>query len=355
VTAARPILLCLLLLLAWLVPACVEVAVDPAPAADKAAPREAPAKPAEPTEPKPAEPNAAAPGPAAQPFEVREPVAPAPASFELLEAGAEPRAAITIRAQAGDRSVVRIGLAMDVAMRVGTSDVPKTTLPRLEVDVAAEVAKVTDATIEVELRVVDVRTDATAVASQRVTSAIEATVAALKTSTGTLVLATDGRVQSISLSSGADAIESKAAGLDHALVELLPAWPREPVGVGARWKLVQPVFRGGVTLQRTSEFHLVAVQDGALELEVHSTHVAVVGGDTSTGGARIEAQSDRSRDLAGACPHRSLIHPTRARIFESGPRDRVVTCGPWIDGAGAMEIRVSRGPNSARKRRAFSR
>jgi hypothetical protein len=312
--------------LALFVPACVEVAVDRAPAPGKGASRagaEAKREPSvrepsvrEPSVPEPAaRPVAPAPVPdaprAAAQFEVREPVTPAPASFELLDAGAEPRAAIVLGAKQGDRMVVRIGLALQVAMKLGTNDVPKTTLPPLEVGVSAEVMKVGDA-IEVELRVVDVRIDDAAVASERVKSAVEATVEALRTSTGSLVLARDGRVQSISMSSGHDAIESKAAGLDHALVELLPAFPTEPVGVGARWKLVQPVVRGGVTLQRTSEFRLVANRDGRLELEVDATHVAVTGGDASTGATRIDAQSGVARGRIVVVPRDVL--PTTAEI-----------------------------------------
>jgi len=312
VTAVRPILWWLGLSFALFMPACIEVAVDQAPAPAKAAPSQPAPAPALTPETKiaPREPVASATPPGQ--FEIREPVAPAPASFELLDAGAEPRAAITIAATRGDRIVMRIGLAMAVAMKVGTTDVPKATLPRLEVDVAAEVTKVGDAGIEVELRVVEVRTDDAVVASERVKSAVQTTVEALRASTGTLVLARDGRVQSIAMSSGGDAIESKAAGLDHALVELLPAWPPEPVGVGARWKLVQPIVRGGVTLQRTSEFRLVATRAGALELEVDSTHVAVTGADASAGATRIEAQSGEARGRIVVAPRDVL--PTTAEI-----------------------------------------
>ncbi|HET6583964.1 MAG TPA: hypothetical protein VFG69_10955, partial [Nannocystaceae bacterium] len=255
---------------------------------------------------KPALPKREVPEAAAGRFEVREPVEPVAASLELLAAGDEPRRAITVAAKRGDRVVLRIGLAMDVAMKIGTSEVPKTTLPRVEVDLAAEVVKVADDGIEIDLRVADVRTTETEGTSERVRAAVQQTVAGLRASTGTLVLSPDGRVQSIVMSAGGDAIESRAAGLDHALVELLPAWPREPVGIGARWRIVQPVVRGGVTLQRTSELELVARTDDAIEVAIESTHVAARGGDAAAGATKIEAQSGEGHGRIVASPHEVL-------------------------------------------------
>ncbi len=298
------------LALCVLAAACVEVEVGgqakPAPAQPVASP------PAVAPAPTPA--PDAKPVPAGEPgsFDVREPVAPSPASVEMLDAGAEPRAAIAIAARKGERAVLTMGLALEVAMRVGPNDVPKSKLPRLEVDLATEVTAVDPSTIAIALKVVEVRVDDTDVTSERVKAAIGQTVEGLRKSTGRLVLGTDGRVQSIELATGVDAIENRSAGVDHALVELLPAWPKEPVGVGARWKVVQSVVRGGVTLQRTSELRLARRTADAIELEVASSHVAVEGADASGSPTRIEAQSGDGRGSIVVAP--SGVLPTRAEI-----------------------------------------
>lgn len=302
------------LALCVLAAACVEVEVGGA----KAKPAPAPAQPAAPPPAQPVAPAPAAPEPKATPagepgsFDVREPVAPAPASVEVLEAGAEPRASIAITARKGERAGLTLGLAMSVAMRVGPNDVPKSKLPRLEVDLATEVTQVDASQIAIALKVVEVRVDDTDVTSERVKAAIGQTVEGLRKSTGRLVLGTDGRVQSIELATGVDAIENRSAGIDHALVELLPAWPNEPVGVGARWKVMQPVVRGGVTLQRTSELRLARRTADAIELEVASSHVAVEGADASGSATRIEAQSGDGRGSIVVAP--SGVWPTRAEI-----------------------------------------
>lgn len=331
------------LLLFALAPACIDVeAESPTPAVAKEVPAARPAPaPAPAVAPKPALPQRDVPAAPAGRFDVREPVEPVVASLELLTAGAEPKHAITLAAKTGDRIVLRIGLGMDVAMKIGTSEVPKTSLPRVEVDVAAEVVKVAAERIEIDLRVVDVRTDDTETASERVRAAVKGTVDGLRTSTGTLVLSPDGRVQSIVMSAGGDAIESRAAGLDHALVELLPAWPREPVGIGARWRLVQPVVRGGVTLQRTSEFELVVRGADALELAVESTHVAERGGDAAEGATKIEAQSGEGRGRIVATPGDVL--PTRGDMTT-----RTVTRATFAGAAAGVSVEIDLASSLAR-------
>lgn len=326
-------------MLSVLATSCVEVEVGKTNAkaerAPAAAPREAPAPPAPERAPAPApEPDAKADAkeePAAPlAFEVREPVAPAPASLELIDAGAEPRVAIAIAAKKGDRTVLKLGLALAVAMHVGGKDVPKAKLPRLEVDLETEVTKTDAATIELALRVLDVRVDDREVSSERVKAAVQGTVDGLRKSTGKLVLATDGRVQSIELATGVNAIENRSAGVDHALVELLPAFPKEPVGVGARWKVVQPVVRGGVTLQRTSELRIVKRTDDAIELAIEATHVAVEGADASDSPTRIEAQSGDARGTIvvanGVLPTRAELtaHTTTRATFGPAARDVLV-------------------------------
>jgi hypothetical protein len=294
-----------------LLAACVEVEVGGAKGKIEGAPAPAPA-PAPAAAPAPVPEAKAAPAGVPGSFDLREPVAPVPSSIELVDAGAEPRAAIAIATKKGERAVLRLGLALDVAMRVGENDVPKAKLPRLEVDLATEVGEREGEGTPIALRVVEVRVDESEVASERVKAAMQKTIDGLRKSTGKLVLASDGRVLSIELVTGVDAIENRSGGLDHALVELLPTWPKEPVGVGARWKVVQSVVRGGVTLQRASEVRLVGRSADAIELEVEATHVAVEGADASGSSTRIEAQSGDSRGRIVVAPNAAL--PTRAEI-----------------------------------------
>lgn len=246
-----------------------------------------------------------APEPADDAFDVRARVAPSPDAVVVTDAGAEPRRVLAVAGRVDEARSLRLVLALKVGMDLGTRRVPPTELPPLVVTLRAAITESNAEGVAVALAVTDVTADAPEGTTPRVRDALARTADRLRSTTGTMRLAKDGRVLAFDLASagtetggakgskpGTPELEPELGGLSAALQELLPAVPSSAVGNGARWTSVSHVRRDAVRLEQSGTWTL-ALEGDTATATLESSHVATT--DDADAPGMIEATSGTTK------------------------------------------------------------
>jgi len=297
--------------------------VASAPKPEKVSPR----APAPDTPPEP-------PLPPDEAFDVRARIAASPDAVVVTDAGAEPRRVLTVAGRPDEARSLRLVLELKVGMDLGTRRVPPTELPPLVVTLRAAITESNAEGVAVALAVTDVTADAPEGTTPRVRAALARTADRLRSTTGTLRLAKDGRVLAFDLAStatdakpGTPELEPELGGLSAALQELLPAVPNDAVGNGARWTSIRHMRRDAVRLEQSGTWTLALAGDTATAT-LESSHVAITDGADAPG--MIEAMSGTTKATIvlgdGPLPLRAnatIDTTTRANLELIGAPQRV--------------------------------
>lgn len=183
-----------------------------------------------------------------------------PAGLTVLTHGASPRVPLRIGLTAGDVTTLQVRLALSIVQTGGTTDVPvaiPTVTEQLRFRVAAVDATGADVAFEITAAELDRDgTDLSDVEFVRLTAAVQQVVG----TTGTARVPGSGANSSVQLELPAGVDASLRASIDDLgdqVGRLVPPLPRAPLGVGARWRVVDTVTSGPTTVERTTTYRLV--------------------------------------------------------------------------------------------------
>jgi hypothetical protein len=197
------------------------------------------------------------------------PAASSGAQFKLLDAGAEPRELLRFHPNPGDKQT--LDMTMTMAMTMGAQGagaaMPQIKIPAITMTMNSTVKDVAtngDITYEIEFSDATVKDDPSAM--PQVVAALKASLAGFKGMTGTGTLSSSGmsRKMDFKMPPSADPQVSQMMGqMKDSLSGIRAQLPEEPVGVGAKWEVHQPIKSQGMTIDETVTYQLVTL-DGEL-------------------------------------------------------------------------------------------
>lgn len=188
---------------------------------------------------------------------------PADTSVTLLGAGQAPRKPLRYRYRAGDTVAMTMDMTMSMGMEMGGRLVPPQTMPTMRMAAVLTVKAVTpggDSTLDFLLKDVGLLGTAGFTPAQR--QQFTAAVTPLKGFRGTLVVTNRGVSKGMTYQTPAGldpAAQQILQNLSHQMKQLSTPLPKEPVGVGARWRVVIPMKGPPLTMASRIEFHLEAL------------------------------------------------------------------------------------------------
>ncbi len=180
----------------------------------------------------------------------------------LVDAGSDPKRALRLKPKAGDTQAASMVMNMDMKMGMGGQKMPMK-LPGMKMNMSVKVDSVNkagDATYGFKLDSVDVvardGVDPGVVTAmkQGINGLVGMAGKATVTSRG---YATAGELQ---MPAGANPqmkqmVDSFKQSMDQMSIPL----PEEPVGVGAKWKVVQAIDQNGMKIAQTATFEVVKI------------------------------------------------------------------------------------------------
>jgi|GEM_PF-1876142 len=244
----------------------------------------------------PAAPDAAAPEPppsttaptpdvTPDPPEAPEPVGLSVVSVKLLEPGAEPRRQLKLTPTADAAGTLDVEVQLDEKMRLaGSRDLPNPSPPRVKLSLTTKVTAVEGETARYDVEVAEAQAlalDAAPEPAQRLMPPVLASVRGSRLSTE---VSTAGRVSDAPLprlTAGGPQVQSLASSYLQALQHLPTPLPAEPVGVGARWEVVQRVVAGRLRVQQTLTYEVTSLE--ATEVKVAVSGVLAMDPDGAAG------------------------------------------------------------------------
>ncbi len=213
-------------------------------------------------------------GAAGQPA-ATEPAATQPVSaptVTLLEAGARPRQALRFMPQIGSGQTMDMTMRMSMTQSIGDMAMPEMKLPGVRFTMLTKVVQVKE-NGDVQFRFTC--TDADIVEEPGVAaSRADAMRTSLKEAVGlrgTGLMSSQGFTKEADFEMTGD-IDPMAAqhveSLKQAVKQLSAPLPKEPVGVGAEWRVDQTSTMHGMLIKQTSTFKLTRIEGDRLQLDV---------------------------------------------------------------------------------------
>jgi hypothetical protein len=201
------------------------------------------------------------------------PVAPSKppmATVRLLDAGAEPRAALRLRVPKGQKEK---GTSTLTAQRVVVpAAVPDVTT--VVVTVEAKEAK-RASTVAYDMLLEAMTMEGSAAPGSSVRKALDAALASLKGATASVTVSDRGQVTDRIFQDPEDVLSFVEGAFEKAIVEMrdlgVPTLPEEPVGVGGRWEVTAPFATNGMILESVVVYTLKARDKDRLDLDLAIT------------------------------------------------------------------------------------
>jgi hypothetical protein len=184
----------------------------------------------------------------------------------LVDAGAEPRQALRIGAQAGHKEVVRLEMGMTMTMSMGALGSHTASMPTIISDMAMEVTEVTPddlLVVSTETTFAGVGEDA-AGSDPALVAQLEASLAGIE---GMKVFSTMDRqgnsVESdLELPASMDeATRAQVDSMNNSLSQVTAPFPSDPVGVGAQWDSAMVVENQGMKILQIVHYQLEDLAD----------------------------------------------------------------------------------------------
>ncbi len=216
----------------------------------------------------------------------------------VLAQGASPRAPLRIHLTAGEVTTLQVRLALGIVQTGGSTDVPvaiPTVTEELRFRVTA--ADVTGADVAFEITTAELDregTDLSDVEFVRLTAAAQQVVG----TTGTARVPVSGATSSVQVHLPAEVDASLRASIDDLsdqVGRLVPPLPRTPVGIGARWRVVETVTSGSTTVDRTTTYRLVGRSGATLRYTATVTQEARRTVTSPTGAGQLVSSSATGR------------------------------------------------------------
>jgi hypothetical protein len=193
---------------------------------------------------------------------------PVQREVELIEPGAAPQRPLRHRFVAGQsarfRARIRTGLQIAAGGREQSVDVPRMVI---ETDVGP--TEVSHGHLRYAFRVT--RADLEAGGSPEVREQLEHEIAALVGARGSVELDDRGTVVHLAFELPANAspsLRQQASSLRSMMGQLLPRFPREPVGIGARWRIRDTIALPQMSLEIATVYELRRWEGDRIDLAV---------------------------------------------------------------------------------------
>jgi hypothetical protein len=195
------------------------------------------------------------------------PAVGAPPVVKVLELGKEPRRALRLNIKPGfeQRLSVDVGYAVDAVIALLRFGSPKYVV---SYDLTMRATKVEDdGTVRVAFTIDEASADL--IGSPDRVEQLKPVLSTMRKVTGSYVLGARGHVTDIEMKvPSEDAIISPevADNLRWTLVQMIPAFPEQPVGQGAKWTVHAGIEQGGAQVNQLTTTEIVKLDQSGVEL-----------------------------------------------------------------------------------------
>ena len=255
-------------------------------------------------------------------------VAPRP-TVALESPGAQPRQPLALRLTAGSSVKVAMVNKLTMKISVGGQAAPTGVVPGTRQVITQRVDKVEpDGSATVSVTFSDASVVPTPGADAATVEATRAGIEPLNGLKGTQTIETDGAVRSATFDTSAvtdPAIKGTLDSLTSQLGTLAAPFPREPVGVGARWTVTSTATLAGLKMTTTTRYTLRSRTGDRYELDQVQEATAVpgpvafpnlpAGAQASVTNFSVKSTGQISGDLTRHLPARSSVKGTGEGAF----------------------------------------
>ena len=191
-------------------------------------------------------------------------------SVTLIQQGAAPHETIRYQPEKGATQDVIMSMDMQQAISVGGNTMPSVPIPTQEFTIAYKVVDVAgDGTTRLEFEYTDVEVLDDSENPSPAAAQLEQSIAPLKGLTGYAIMDNRGFTLEADIDVPDDLppmMKSIIEGTKHSLKSLSNPMPAEPVGKGAKWKVVQNMTMNGLQLTQTMLFTLDEIDGDRYQL-----------------------------------------------------------------------------------------
>lgn len=188
--------------------------------------------------------------------------AASPPEIKVLSAGSAPRRALRYTVSGPSKERIDLTMQMSLAMTMGDVTLPPPEIPAMHVGINIDVTGVNAAG---DISFTFGYADFTA-AGAPFPGEVAAMIAK---ATGSITMSNRGLVKSMAFDAGAGGDPMVKQLMTSAGIEKLAApLPEEPLGVGARWEVRQPLGVNGIALTQTTTYEVVALDAASATLKM---------------------------------------------------------------------------------------
>lgn len=237
---------------------------------------------------------------------------------QLLDAGAEPRSALRFAPQAGQQVKVESSVDTVSATFVGDRQVAQTHSPSIVHSIDAKILSASKDQFEVDWTSAYSAKNAPKVNPKELEKA-QAKYAAQGPTHGVLTFNDRGQRLASRFDKGSEDQMRWAANL------VIP-WPKEPVGVGARWETELDSPLEGIDCVVKTQYTLKAIKDGKVTLELASVTTGKPGPFSSPDvppgveleliSMKVEFKGEQERDIARFYQEKAQLNGTRELVMK---------------------------------------
>jgi len=199
---------------------------------------------------------------------------------ELIEAGAAPQRLLRHRFVAGQSQPVRLRVQSQMRMSIGTR-VQMIPMPIMRMDIAFGPTEVTsEGHLRYAFRITDVGVSGGE--REELNARVQETISGLIGANGLTEIDDHGTVLEFDyqLPDGSSAeLQQQSHILREAMTRLLPRFPDEPVGVGARWRVTDDLPLPNMSVRVGTTYELTSWQGDFIEISVSTETVEGDGSD----------------------------------------------------------------------------
>lgn len=243
--------------------------------------------------------------------------------------GAQPRQPLTLRLAAGSSAKVAMVNKLTLKLTVGGQVAPSGVVPGTRQVISEQVDKVAaDGSASISVTFSDASVVPTPGADPAVVQAAQAGLEPLNRIRGTQTIDPDGAVRSATFDTGPvsdPAIKSTLDSMTSQVGTLSAPFPREPVGVGARWSVTSTAILAGIKMTTTTHYTLRSRTADRYELDQTQEAVAVpgpvplpnlpAGAQASVTSFTVRSTGQISGDLTRHLPTKSSVKGTGDGTF----------------------------------------
>lgn len=190
----------------------------------------------------------------------------------LLDPGTAPRQALRFMPQIGSEQTMDMTMRMSMTQSMGDMAMPEMKLPGMRFTMLSKVVQVKEnGDVQFEFTCTDVDiVDEPGVAAS-MADAMRTSLKGAVGMRGTVLMSSRGftKEADFEMPGGIDPMAAQhLESLKQAVKQFSTPLPKEPVGVGAEWRVDQAITMNGMMIKQTSTFKLTKIEGDRLELDV---------------------------------------------------------------------------------------